>query len=206
MKRKVGVSSLISIGALLALYVTPVSAAGLEVQKSDVITVLKNCSPYFAAFAVVLVAAIIFGIVCRKFESGKKVMLRGQTVVVTLLVFVVMLNQICMGPVSTLLDVVVQEKGEVEEDTEKEAENLISEIAEEGIVLTKNNGTLPLKEDTKNLNVFGWASTNPCYGGTGSGSVDTSDCVSLLEGRYECGRNLFVRKDSRQRNNRNHSL
>ena len=107
MKRKVGVSSLISIGALLALYVIPVSAAGLEVQKSDVITVLKNCSPYFAAFAVVLVAAIIFGIVCRKFESGKKVMLRGQTVVVTLLVCVVMLNQICLGPVSTLLDVVV---------------------------------------------------------------------------------------------------
>lgn len=190
MKRKIGVSSLISIGALLALYVTPVSAAGLEVQKSDVITVLKNCSPYFAAFAVVLVVAIIFGIVCRRFEAGKKVMLRGQTVVVTLLAFVVMLNQICLGPVSTLLDVVVQEKGEVEEDTEKEAENLISEIAEEGIVLTKNNGTLPLKEDTKNLNVFGWASTNPCYGGTGSGSVDTSDCVSLLEGLKSGGYTL----------------
>ncbi|MFR3008197.1 MAG: hypothetical protein ACLTML_24430 [Blautia faecis] len=34
----------------------------------------------------------------------------------------------------------------------------------------------------KNLNVFGWASTNPCYGGTGSGAVDTSNCVSLLDG------------------------
>ena len=42
MKRKIVLKSLISIVALLAVFAVPVSAAGLEVQKSDVITVLKE--------------------------------------------------------------------------------------------------------------------------------------------------------------------
>lgn len=93
-----------------------------------------------------------------------------------------MINQICLGPVSTLLDVVVQVKEEVSEESIKEAEGLIADIGEEGIVLVKNSDMLPLSEDVKKLNVFGWASTNPCYGGTGSGAVDMSDCVTLLDG------------------------
>lgn len=190
MKRKIVLKSLISIVALLAVFAVPVSAAGLEVQKSDVITVLKNCIPYLAVFVVILIAAIIFGIVCRRFDAGKRGMLRGQAVVITLLAFVVVLNQLCLGPVSTLLDVLVQEKGEATEETAAEAENLITEISEEGIVMVKNNGTLPLTEDTKNINVFGWASTNPCYGGTGSGAVDTSDCVTLLQGLESGGYSL----------------
>lgn len=32
------------------------------------------------------------------------------------------------------------------------------------------------------INVFGWASTNPIYGGTGSGTVDASTAVGILEG------------------------
>lgn len=35
--------------------------------------------------------------------------------------------------------------------------------------------------------MFGWSSTNPVYGGTGSGSVDESTCVSLLQGLEEAG-------------------
>ena len=56
------------------------------------------------------------------------------------------------------------------------------EVAGEGIVMTKNEeGTLPL-EGVENLNVFGWASTNPIYGGTGSGIIDASTAVDLLGG------------------------
>ena len=130
MKRKVVPKSLICISTLLALYVTPVSAAGLEIQKNDVITVLKNCVPYLAVFIVILIVAIIFGIACRRYDARKRIMLRGQAAIVTLLTFVVVVNQLCLGPVSTLLDVVVQEKGEVTEETEKEAEDLITEISE----------------------------------------------------------------------------
>ena len=118
MKRKVVPKSLFCISTLLALYVTPVSAAGLEIQKNDVITVLKNCVPYLAVFIVILIVAIIFGIACRRYDARKRIMLRGQAAIVTLLTFVVVVNQLCLGPVSTLLDVVVQEKGEVTEETE----------------------------------------------------------------------------------------
>ena len=42
--------------------------------------------------------------------------------------------------------------------------------------------------DTDKLNVFGWASTNPCYGGTGSGSLsDAYEKVTLLQGIENAG-------------------
>lgn len=180
-----GLASIMSV-----IFALPVQAAGLQVQTSDVITVLKNCIPYLAVFAVILVAAVVFCIFCKKYGKKKRKFFRSQAIIVTLLAMVVILNQLCLGPVSTLLDVVVQEKKEASEESLKEAENLITDIGEEGIVLLKNSGMLPLSENVKKLNVFGWASTNPCYGGTGSGSVDTSDCVSLLDGLKAGGYDL----------------
>lgn len=46
-------------------------------------------------------------------------------------------------------------------------------IAEEGEVLMKNNGVLPLAEGS-NVTPFGYRYLNPVYGGTGSGNVNTS--------------------------------
>ena len=74
---------------------------------------------------------------------------------------------------------------EAEEDVEPSAETIQEEIVEEvtaeGIVLTKNeDGMLPM--EAGNLNVFGWASTNPVYGGTGSGTIDVSTAVDILSG------------------------
>ena len=59
---------------------------------------------------------------------------------------------------------------------------------EEGIVLLKHeDGALPLDSDTKNLNVFGWGSIEPFYGGTGSGAVDAASCITLLQGLADGG-------------------
>ena len=55
------------------------------------------------------------------------------------------------------------------------------------MVLVKNNGLLPLSSDVDSMNVFGWASTNPIYGGTGSGSADTSSVVSILQSLSDAG-------------------
>ena len=55
--------------------------------------------------------------------------------------------------------------GTISEETSAEATDLVEQIADEGIVLLKNeDNILPLSDNNK-LNVFGWASTNPCYGG-----------------------------------------
>lgn len=55
--------------------------------------------------------------------------------------------------------------------------------------MVKNDGVLPLDKDS-NLNVFGWASTNPIYGGTGSGSSDSSNAVDILTSLKDAGFNL----------------
>ena len=54
--------------------------------------------------------------------------------------------------------------------------------AAEGMVLMKNNETLPLKESVKNVALYGNTSYEFIAGGTGSGNVNHAYVVSLLDG------------------------
>ncbi|MCR5664143.1 MAG: glycoside hydrolase family 3 C-terminal domain-containing protein [Oscillospiraceae bacterium] len=57
----------------------------------------------------------------------------------------------------------------------------------EGVVLLRNeNGALPLAAGSK-VNLFGYASVDPIYGGTGSGSGDTSANVDVVKGLTNAG-------------------
>lgn len=61
-------------------------------------------------------------------------------------------------------------------------------IEGEGMVLLENNGVLPLKEETKKINLLGYRSFYPIYGGTGSGGSSYADNrVTLLEALEEEG-------------------
>lgn len=176
-------SKALLFGSLLAfLLPTQVKAGQLEVETSDVITVVTNCIPYIIGFAVVAIIAIIISILARKQEVKKRKMIRGQAIAASILSLVVVGNLLCVGPLKSLLDVVANPVRQISDATRADANELIADIAGEGMVLVKNDGTLPLAADVKKLNVFGWASTQPCYGGTGSGAVDTSNCVTLLQG------------------------
>lgn len=57
------------------------------------------------------------------------------------------------------------------------------DVQAEGTVLLQNNGVLPLEKEIKNINVFGWASTN--WLASGSGSAQTvgieTDLLQALE-------------------------
>lgn len=65
--------------------------------------------------------------------------------------------------------------------------SVIEEVESEGIVLLKNeNSALPL-DTPQNLNVFGWSSIDPIYGGNGSGAADESGNVTLLQGLENAG-------------------
>jgi beta-glucosidase len=62
--------------------------------------------------------------------------------------------------------------------------------AAEGMVLMKNNETLPLKENVKNVALYGCTSYDFIAGGTGSGNVNHAYVVSLLEGLKNGGYNV----------------
>lgn len=64
--------------------------------------------------------------------------------------------------------------------------DITREVEGEGIVLLKNNGGLPLTGETK-INVFGSGILEMTYGGTGSGSGDSSKNVTLLQGLADEG-------------------
>ena len=77
--------------------------------------------------------------------------------------------------------------GTLSDETNEEAAEVAEEIMEDGIVLLKNESLLPLNE-TKKLNIFGWESINPAYGGAGSGGInDLYDIVSLNQGLENAG-------------------
>ena len=66
-----------------------------------------------------------------------------------------------------------------DDDLVKDAQALCEEVEGEGATLLLNqNQTLPLAEDTK-FSCFSASSVNPVYIGTGSGSVNADDAVSL---------------------------
>ena len=158
----------------------------LSINIEDVIKVLDSMKPQLIGFGVVLVLAIVAMIACMKLPKAKKYMIRCQAGLAILLALVITVNLICFGPMNTMISLATG-SGSISEETGAEATDLVEDIADEGIVLLKNEGrTLPLTAG--NLNVFGWASTNPVYGGTGSGALnDAYHTVTLLEGLENAG-------------------
>ena len=99
---------------------------------------------------------------------------------------VVWVNLICFGPMSTLIGLAMGD-GQVSDETNQEAAKIAEEIMGEGIVLLENENLLPLKE-TEKLNLFGWESVNPAYGGAGSGGInDLYEVISLTKGLENAG-------------------
>lgn len=159
----------------------------LEINMEDVMNIVKLCIPYLIAFAIVLVLAVIVMVACKKLSRPKKFLVRRQSWMVILLTLIIVVNLICWGPMSTMITLATG-SGTISEESSAEAEELSIDIAKEGIVLLDNKEELlPMESDSK-LNVFGWASTNPCYGGTGSGALSGAyPTVSLEEGLTSAG-------------------
>ena len=159
----------------------------LSVNMDDVMQVVSNIQNYLIAFGVVVVVALVAMFAAKKLPKAKKKMVRAQSGVAILLALVIVVNLICIGPMSTMLDLVSGE-GSISEETSAEATELVNEITQEGIVLAQNDDNiLPVASGSK-LNVFGWASTSPCYGGTGSGALnDAYPVTDLLTGLHDAG-------------------
>ena len=158
----------------------------ISVEMEDVLAVLQLCKPYIIGIIAALVIGIVIMIACRRMSRGKRFLIRGEAAIAMVLAVVVCVNMICFGPMSTLIGLATG-NGTLSDETNEEAAEVAEEIMEDGIVLLKNESLLPLNE-TKKLNVFGWESINPAYGGAGSGGInDLYDIVSLNQGLENAG-------------------
>lgn len=158
----------------------------ISVEMEDVLAVLQLCKPYIIGIIAALVIGIVIMIACRRMSRGKRFLIRGEAAIAMALAVVVCVNMICFGPMATLIGLATG-NGTLSDETNEEAAEVAEKIMEDGIVLLKNESLLPLNE-TKKLNIFGWESINPAYGGAGSGGInDLYDIVSLNQGLENAG-------------------
>lgn len=158
----------------------------LAINMDDVIKVVSSIKGYLIALAAVILLAVAVMVGCRKMKKSKKYLIRWQAGLGLVAAAAIIVNLILTGPMYTMVSLATG-GGKVSEENVVSATALCEDIADEGIVLLDNQGTLPLAKNSK-LNVFGWASTNPCYGGTGSGALsDAYPTVTLLQGLTNAG-------------------
>lgn len=162
----------------------------LTLNMEDVLAQLANCAPYLIGFGIVAVIAIIVMIAVRNQPADRRFLIRGSALVAIGLALLICANLICTGPMSSILSL-LSGSGTISAESVDSASALCIDLAEEGIVLEQNDDNLlPLSSDS-NLNVFGWGSIDPVYGGTGSGALsDSAEKVTLLDGLTDAGLNL----------------
>lgn len=159
----------------------------MGVSPTDVETYVNALSGYIYAIIGTLILAVAVMIGAHFLvKKGTRHVVRWAAGISWVLIVTVLANVICFGPMYNNLSVILDYEGEVSEESMQTSAEVIQEIGEEGTVLLKNDGLLPLS-DTESLNIFGWDSVNPIYGGTGSGATDESKAVSMLQAFENAG-------------------
>ena len=194
MKKRKWWKPVITIGVIVAVIaIAAVSlmkyleSRSVQLTKTDVLATVNFLSGYLIALGVILAICAVAAIAVVKLPKARRSLARTQAGVAAVLAVVVIVNMVCMGPEYGIINNLFAKTYYLSDDTVKASEQLVKDIADEGIVMLKNeDGMLPLDGEMK-LNVFGWSSVGPVYGGIGSGAVDENDCLSLLKGLEDAG-------------------
>ena len=161
----------------------------LSLNMDDLERYIQMLSGHLTALGIALAAALIVTIVVgfmKKLGKPAKKLVRTNAWIAFILVVVIVVNLMLTGPMNTIVNLATG-NGSISEESIEEAYAYNNEIAGEGMTLLENNGTLPLANGAK-VNLFGWASTNPVYGGVGSGALNTQYATtSLLDGFKQSG-------------------
>ena len=162
----------------------------LQINMADVMNVIGSLTPYLIAIGVLFVLALIITFAVNKKtvkEVATRKIVHSESWLVALVGIVVAVSMMLTGPLSTLLNNATTTKYTLSDATVSKANELAKDVQSEAITMLKNDDSnLPLSN--KKVNVFGWGSTNPVYGGTGSGSMsDQYETVSMLDGMKQAG-------------------
>lgn len=159
----------------------------VKVQMVDLIAAIKQCRLQLVIGGSILVIGAICLVIGRIQKGAKRQIFTVQGGVAVVLALVITISWICLGPQYSVVNNVLSGNNKIADDHKQNSLETAEKIAEEGITLLKNeNDALPLEKGTK-LNVFGWSSAYPVYGGNGSGSSNTENAVSLIEGLEDAG-------------------
>ena len=162
----------------------------LQINMADVMNVIGSLTPYLIAIGVLFALALIITFAVNKKtvkEVATRKIVHSESWLVALVGIVVAVSMMLTGPLSTLLNNATITKYTLSDTTVSKANELAKEVQSEAITMLKNDDSnLPLSN--KKVNVFGWGSTNPVYGGTGSGSMSKQyKTVSPLDGMKQAG-------------------
>ena len=162
----------------------------LQINMADVMNVIGSLTPYLIAIGVLFALALIIAFAVNKKtvkEVATRKIVHSESWLVALVGIVVAVSMMLTGPLSTLLNNATTTKYTLSDATVSKANELAKDVQSEAVTLLKNDDSnLPLSG--KKVNVFGWGSTNPVYGGTGSGSMSKQyKTVSLLDGMKQAG-------------------
>ena len=171
---------------LLINLLTPIFE-NMGVSPTDVETYVHDLGGYiYAIFGTLLLAVVVMIAARWLVRKGQRGLIRWGAGLAWVTVVAIIVNIICFGPMYNNLAPIMNGKASVTPEAAAHSEEVIQKVGEEGIVLAQNDGLLPLSDTTK-INVFGWAATNPIYGGTGSGSSSNEGNVDILTSLENAG-------------------
>lgn len=156
-------------------------------------------NPYFEALKVgiivfgifvLLIAALFLGMAVKGQKKGrkKKKLFSFLTVLVTALSLAITAGlSYAAGTFSNSIDMLMSSWSFENGDGDLERfQTLASEIAEEGMVLMKNEGgALPLSD--KKVNLLGYVAYHPLFSGAGTGVVSAKDPVGIVQSLEDAG-------------------
>lgn len=124
----------------------------------------------------------------RRPLSKRRFIIRWTSVITLVAALVISLNAVIFTQFRTVFNNFFQPSLQRSQALTEATADITERIEAEGIVLLRNDdAALPLGASERRVNVFGWSSTMPVYGGTGSGAVDASSAVTFLDGLTNAG-------------------
>ena len=165
---------------------TPIFVS-MGASAADVANYVRAAGGYVYAI-LGIIAAVIVVMVAAQFVAKKDArhVVRWTGALAGVLAIVLVVNLVCFGPMYGMVSGVLNaSKAEISDDVVANSLAVGQETGEEGMVLLKNDGLLPLGSDVSALNVFGWASAHPVFSGTGSAasgdaSIPQTDIITSL--------------------------
>lgn len=158
----------------------------VEVAYEDVVSVIQMIRTHLIIIGAVLAVMLVVMFAAKRWKKPLRGLIRWQSFFAFVMVLSLTLNLALTGTLYNTLNVVLTDKGQLAPEHVENSRRIVEEVTNEGVILTKNTeGYLPIAP--QKINVFGWASTSPIYGGTGSGTVDASTAVGILQGLENAG-------------------